>query len=157
MTAWFWVPLPSLTHHKVWTSLAVVVAAGLIGLGWAVASKGAVTDQAPGRSCPQLILYFSRGSGQSLAEDPYGLDSPGKQLYAALRDTYREANVASFVNGYLAVSIKVKVLRFGLPKIPSLGKYLASVANGVQTADRNIVDVAAVCPQSKLVVAGYSQ
>jgi hypothetical protein len=54
-------------------------------------------------------------------------------------------------NGYSAVSVPSAANPFSRPS------YASSVANGVQSADRNIADVLGLCPQSYLILAGYSQ
>jgi hypothetical protein len=127
----------------------------LIALACVTASNGAGLGTVD-RGCSELILYFSRGSGQTLADDPRGLAEPGLQLFEALSEKYGD-NVASFSNGYLAVSVRLQLFAKVLPKLPTVSKYFASVKNGVQTAERNIADLARLCPQSKFVVAGYSQ
>jgi len=112
--------------------------------------------------CPQIILYFSRGSGQDLDtnaqrrhEQLYGgqrlhelgLANPGFQLFEALITKYGERNIGAVANAYPAVSVTP----------PRPRAYLASVDQGVSSADRNITDLVRLCPRSKLVLGGFSQ
>jgi Cutinase len=134
----------------------LIIAAALIGLGWAVISSGAVTPRAASVACPRVIVYYSRGSGQGLGDKPSESTSPRDELHRALDTTYPAAN-SLVANAYPAVSIRIELFGHRPPSIPRRAKYLASVASGVQVARYNLVSLSELCPLSHLVVAGYSQ
>lgn len=147
--------------------LMAAMATALAGAGIAAASSlgisGAVSE-APASNvsgCPQIILYFSRGSGQELDTNAQrrqeqlkggngahelGLANPGFQLLDALIGKYGQHNVGAIANGYVAVRVT-----------PRRGRYLASVDQGVGSAERNMNDLTRLCPHSQLVLGGFSQ
>lgn len=139
--------------------LAVITASCLVGLfsPSSIGAQSAIVGSSPSAACPRIIIYFSRGSGQSIAgvEDPgvsgggRGLDNPGFQLYNAVVAHFGKNAVGSMANGYPAIPV-----RFG-PRFPA--KYFVSVAEGVTSATRNITDLTLLCQKSWLVLAGYSQ
>jgi cutinase len=101
--------------------------------------------------CPKVLLYYSRGSGQKLDVARRGLPGPGLPLYNALAARFGSANIGSMANGYPAVAV------ISL-RPPFVGRgYRPSVDNGVQSAARNIVDLIGLCPQSEVVLGGFSQ
>ena len=127
--------------------LAVVtVVASLSGL-FAADAAAAVPLDADAAGCPQLIFYYSRGSGQTLGPDPAGLGSPGLALYAAVRTRFGALNVASMANTYPAAPVSSYLS----------GRYTRSVAAGVTSELRNIDDLMGICPTSDLLLAGFSQ
>jgi Cutinase len=103
--------------------------------------------------CPRVILYFSRGSGQPLESDERGLSKPGIDFYAALVTTLGPGKVGSMANAYPAVAITLAAI----PKALAGKGYWASVDRGVQSATRNISDLARLCSQSDLILGGFSQ
>jgi hypothetical protein len=150
--------------------LIAAAAAALATAGIAAASSlgiSSTVSEGPASNvggCPEIILYFSRGSGQELDTDAerhheqlyggngaheLGLANPGFQLLDALIDKYGPHNVGAIANGYLAVPVPVNPLR--------RGAYLASVDQGVGSAERNINDLTRLCPHSKLILGGFSQ
>lgn len=119
-----------------------------------VTGEGETASSAAG--CPKLILYFSRGSSQALTGAQLGLATPGIELYEKLRARYGAGNVGEVANPYPAVAISIRPLERGL-RIPSVAFYRYSVHSGVDTAIRNVADLLDLCPQSDLVLGGYSQ
>ena len=102
--------------------------------------------------CPPLILYYSRGSGQALDQterrgDIWGLAEPGRALFKALSEAYGSEAVGTFANAYPAVNVSPRVRRV----------YLPSAELGVRNVQRNVRDLLATCPGSRLVLGGYSQ
>jgi hypothetical protein len=150
--------------------LIAAAAAALVTAGIAVASSLGISSTisvGPASNvggCPEIILYFSRGSGQELDtntqrhhEQLYGgngahergLANPGFQLLDALIGKYGGHNVGVIANGYPAVPVPANPLR--------RGAYLASVDQGVGSAERNINDLTRLCPLSRLILGGFSQ
>ncbi len=121
------------------------------GLSWAIAGTEADPNPAtaPHQNCPKIILYFSRGSGQTVGGSGLGLATPGVDLYLALKEEYGKSGVAAVANGYPAVAIK--------PSPRTVTRYKRSVADGVRSARRNIADLHRLCPRSYFLLSGYSQ
>ena len=121
-----------------------------IGLAWGAIGAGSAPATTGSGGCSPVILYFSRGSGQPPEGDERGLGTVGFALYQALRAKYGQA-VGAVANGYTAISVPAALNPF------SGGSYGSSVANGVQSAERNIADVSELCPRSYLIIGGFSQ
>ena len=139
-------------------ALGILVAAVAgSGLTWATAGTGTDSATTSLSGCPQVILYFSRGSGQEVGGAGVGLASPGIDLYKALKARYGAGNVGAVANGYPAVAIRRRVLGKMLPDPRAIARYGKSVASGVRSARRNILDLLRLCPHSYLLVGGYSQ
>lgn len=102
----------------------------------------------PTGGCPRILLYFTRGSGQKIGQ-VRGLGSPGGELYEILQGRYR-GELGVMANPYRAVNVAAVVNLFGT-------RYGASVANGVQSEVRNIMDLGQICAESYLILGGYSQ
>jgi hypothetical protein len=85
------------------------------------------------------------------------LDSPGIELYQALRERYGTGSVGEVANGYPAVAVRFRALGRKFPDPRAITRYGKSVANGVRSARRNIADVLGLCPQSYVLLGGYSQ
>jgi hypothetical protein len=141
-----------------WATLiagAVTIAAAtilIVALGAPALTTGGSSSP---DGCPEIILYFSRGSGQAIGPtetrgDPLGLANPGLQLYQALAAQYGSANVASIANGYPAVAISWRLVR-------TSRVYGPSVAAGRRSLKRNLADLARLCPRSQLILGGFSQ
>jgi hypothetical protein len=92
-------------------------------------------------------MYFARGSGQKLAEQPTGFSVPGQQVFEAVEKHYRSSAVGSVADAYLALNV---ASFFG-------GLYGPSAANGAETAVQNLTDLTQLCPSSWLVLGGFSQ
>jgi cutinase len=97
--------------------------------------------------CPKVILYFARGSGQSLEEATTGFGRPGQQLFEALKQRYEPGVVGTMADAYPALSV-FSVLS---------AQYFPSAESGAQSAAQNVTDLTALCPSSWLVLGGYSQ
>jgi cutinase len=139
------------------------VRAGRVRKGWAAAAclglvllvvftcsatAGAEDGAVAGAGgCPEVILYFARGSGQKLEEAPTGFSVPGQQVFEAVARRYRPGAVGSMADAYLALSVKSFFE----------GLYGLSAGNGAQTAAQNLTDLQRLCPASWLVLGGYSQ
>jgi hypothetical protein len=140
-------------------AIAAIAAICLVGLSSpsSIGAQSAIGGSSSSAGCPRIIVYFSRGSGQSIAgvKDPgvsgggRGLDNPGFQLYNALVARFGKNAVGSMANGYPAILVRFR------PRFPA--KYFVSVAEGVTSATRNISDLTLLCQKSWLVLAGYSQ
>lgn len=128
-------------------AIAAIVIALLALPGTASAPAAAAAAQAAAGRCPNTILYFSRGSGQPLA-DPTGKPRLlGGELSAQLADRLKPNALGVMANAYTAVSVR--------PPRPRL--YRKSIDNGVQAVLHNVTDLIALCPTSRLVLGGYSQ
>lgn len=93
-------------------------------------------------SCVPVILYFSRGSGESA-----GLGPVGEALRNSLKTATGERS-AAVPNNYPAVSVWDATVH---------NDYTSSVTTGIATAVADIQTIASTCPASKIVVSGYSQ
>lgn len=131
--------------------MVLVVAVLGVGMPWAVASTDGGSTAIASAGCPKVILYFSRGSGQEA-----GSNSPGNELFQALRDRYGAHEVGEMENGYPAVPVTFEVFGRKVPNL-RLKHYLRSVRGGVTSARLNIADLLRLCRQSYLVLGGYSQ
>jgi hypothetical protein len=102
-------------------------------------------------SCPSIILYFSRGSGQKDTNTTAGIGQPGYAVYQALLTAFKGkgVNVGEMANAYPAVSVN-------LLKQLTLS-YRRSVKLGIGSAHRNLADLIALCPRSQIVLGGFSQ
>lgn len=147
----------SLVRRALSAALAVtaMVAALLTSASSAVAFVE-VAGSAP-EGCPRVVLYFARGSGQLLKDAERGLATPGIQLFDDLARRYEPDVVGSMANAYTAAALTFPVGGLNLPNPFVAIPYRQSVANGVQSADQNIADLATLCPRSWLVLGGYSQ
>jgi cutinase-like protein len=138
-----------------WLLLFIVVplAFAILGAGlpWAAGNTGELSTATRSTRCPAVILYFSRGSGQRPA-----LNSPGIELYRALWKRYGRHEVARVENGYPAVPVTSEIRGRKLPDL-RFGRYRKSVAQGVTSARVGIRDLVSLCPQSHLILGGYSQ
>jgi hypothetical protein len=76
------------------TLLLLALAAPMASAWGAVAQVEAETTSAEG--CPKVILYFARGSGQSLQEATTGFGRPGQQLFEALEQRYEPGVVGTW-------------------------------------------------------------
>jgi cutinase len=123
---------------------ALVILGALLCGAPAQAEAGEATNA---RGCPNVILYFARGSGQKLAEAPTGFSVPGQQVFEAVARRYRRGAVGSMADAYLAVSVRSFFE----------GLYGLSARNGAETATQNLTDLHRLCPNSWLVLGGYSQ
>jgi hypothetical protein len=142
-------------------SVPAVIAA-LVAAAVMVMCGSALAAEAPTTGCPEIVLYFARGSGQPLIRSEHGLAAPGEQLRMELAARFGANNVGSVANAYTAVGLTREITsgRFRGTRLPNLGllrEYGPSVANGTQVADQNIADIVGLCPRSLLVLGGYSQ
>jgi hypothetical protein len=131
---------------------ATIVAAAAVGLPAPTSTNGASASPS---GCPEIILYFSRGSGQPIGPtaqrgDARGLANPGLQLYRALTAQYGTAAVGSISNAYPAVKLSWRLIH-------TSRVYGPSVVAGRRSLKRNVADLIALCPQSTLVLGGFSQ
>ncbi|HXD54696.1 MAG TPA: cutinase family protein [Solirubrobacteraceae bacterium] len=94
-----------------------------------------------------MLLYFARGSSQTMAETTSGFGRPGQELLEALEQRYEPGVVGTMADAY--------------PAVPALsvfnGRYFPSAENGAQAAVYNSEDLSLLCPSSWLVLGGYSQ
>jgi hypothetical protein len=132
-------------HLPVAAAVVAIVVAGFAATPSAALAPTSVSSVSSD-GCRKVVLYFSRGSGERI-DTQYGLGKPGLALYYALIKRYERSNVAQIANGYPAVNANPLRRR----------RYLASVANGVQSAKRNIAELVRLCPHAWLVLGGYSQ
>jgi hypothetical protein len=132
-----------------------IVAAAIAGLGvaWAagVTDGGAPTNQAT--KCREIMLYFSRGSGQDGSGPQLGLASPGFDLYQILQQRYGEDNVGEMANSYPAVRVRFSLFERKFLDLLALLRYRGNVANGVESAVRDLADVVDLCPRSAIPAA----
>jgi hypothetical protein len=131
--------------------IVLVVAVLGVAVPWAVVNADVGSAGASHAWCPKVILYNSRGSGQEAVSN-----SPGSELFRALRRRYGTGKVGEMENGYPAVRVTFPVLGRKIPNL-RLKHYLQSVRSGVTSARLNVADLLHLCRQSYLVLAGYSQ
>jgi hypothetical protein len=133
---------------------AIAAAAAAVAVVGAPAAALLGAGAAPNAGCPEIILVYSRGSGQPLGTaehgDPRGLATPGLDLYSALAKRYGAANVGSVANPYAAVPISWRLIH-------TSRIYPPSVAAGKRALKRIVPDLANLCPDSRLILAGFSQ
>ena len=148
-----------LRHRRMPVLSALVVAVAVVTLGLVKVAAGVEASAATRSStgCPKLVLYFSRGSGESAFGPGRGLGAPGFKLFMALATEYGAHNVGEMANGYPAVRVTVRILGVKVIDVISLPRYRSSVTNGVRSATRNIADVTVLCPGSLMILGGYSQ
>lgn len=137
------------------TRVPIGVVLLLLGAGASVASSAQtrVSAAAPERKCADYIVIDSRGSGER-----GGLSSPGAVFYptfrAAVLSHERSAKVAVIPNGYPAWG-SVPTMISALAKLPQ--RYHQSVVEGKKWLSGQIGTLLTNCPDSKLVLTGYSQ
>ncbi len=137
------------------TVVLLVLAAQMASAWSAVARAEAATAGADG--CPKVVLYFARGSGQELTATTRGLASPGIQFFDDFQKLYEPNVVGAVANAYPAVPVTFSFFGLRLLNPFVLGPYGRSAGNGVQSAVQNIADLTMLCPDSLLVLGGYSQ
>lgn len=115
----------------------------------------AATAQAQVQACRPYLAIFARGSGQS-----YGADE-----FAALTTTLQNTNIAIEELNYPAITIAPQDL-FGGGLGNLLGAWVSaglandygrSVSTGKQNLAAKIAETAKTCPNTRFVLAGYSQ
>lgn len=126
------------------------------------------------KPCPDIIVIGARGSGEQSASDPDG--SPylglGREVYSVTSGIVGQLGGSALTVGYVPVNYAsapvstlvpsgilskkfAQALAFWIPD--NLNIYLASITEGITVA-RDILSRDAVrCPNSRFVLAGYSQ
>jgi hypothetical protein len=150
----------------------IVVALLLVGVV-NVLPAGAVgpfPDYTPPRThnltgCPRVAIEGFRGSGEAFDDGTLGLGGAIKPLYDALRNRLGAANVGSSAASYPAVpwAIGLNRLDLWLAAMNNAfrnvvrNEYPDSVATGGNDGASDITHLAVRCPNTKIVVVGYSQ
>ena len=114
-------------------SIRIAIAASVLAALSAVTSLGAPTATAAPK-CNDIEIVFARGT-----DEPAGLGVVGKALVDALRPMVKDQSIGTYAVKY-----------------PASWDFL-QVAAGANDASKRIQSIAATCPDSKIVLGGYSQ
>jgi len=114
-------------------SIRIAIAASVLATLSAVTSLGAPTAIAAPK-CNDIEIVFARGT-----DEPAGLGVVGKALVDALRPMVKDQSIGTYAVKY-----------------PASWDFL-QVAAGANDASKRIQSIAATCPDSKIVLGGYSQ
>lgn len=115
----------------------------LVGVGALVASALA-TDTAPTASavqCPDAEVVFARGSGE-----PPGVGVPGQAFVDSLRAQAPGKSIGVYPVNYPATS-----------DFDNRAVFPTTMFDGVGDASSHLLAVAAACPNTKVILGGYSQ
>ena len=150
--------------------VALLVMGVVVGAAWPAAAVGPFPDFTPPRTdnvagCPRVAVAGFRGSGQAFDDGTLGLGSSVKALYDALKQRLGAANVGSSAASYPAVPWAIGLNRLDLwlafannaYRGVFLNEYPDSVATGLNDGASDITHLAVRCPNTKIVVAGFSQ
>ena len=113
--------------------VAAIAGAGLVSAAAVVSLP--VATQAAAQPCSDVELVFARGTNE-----PPGVGIVGQAFVDALSSQVGGRSVGVYAVNY-----------------PASDNYLSSAANGSDDARAHIQDVAAGCPNTKVVLGGYSQ
>lgn len=149
--------------------LAVALAL-VVGTTQPAAAVGRFPDFTPPRTdnlagCPRVAIEGFRGSGQAFDDGTLGLGSSVKSLYDALKVRLGPASVGSSAASYPAVPWAIGFNRLDLWLAFAnnafrgvfRNDYPDSVATGANDGASDITHLAVRCPNTKIVVAGFSQ
>ncbi|MEZ0051605.1 cutinase [Mycobacterium sp. MAA66] len=116
---------------------------GLVGVGALVASTLATgaTPAASAEPCPDAEVVFARGSGE-----PPGVGVPGQAFIDALRAQSPGKSIGVYPVNYPATS------DFGNRAV-----FPSTMFDGVHDATSRLQATAANCPNTKVILGGYSQ
>ena len=114
-------------------SIRIAIAASVLAALSAVTSLGAPTATAAPK-CNDIEIVFARGT-----DEPAGLGVVGKSLVDTLRPMVKNQSIGTYAVKY-----------------PASWDFL-QVAAGANDASKRIQSIAATCPDSKIVLGGYSQ
>ncbi|WP_343572251.1 cutinase family protein [Mycobacterium sp.] len=110
------------------------VAAATWGLGSSVVSADAIPS-ASARSCPDTEVVFARGTG----EDP-GVGPTGQAFVDTLRSRIGGRSIDVYPVNY-----------------PASDQWSTGGLDGIRDASTHVVNEASACPNTKMVLGGYSQ
>jgi len=113
--------------------VAAIAGAGLVSAATVVSLP--VATQAAAQPCSDVEVVFARGT-----KEPPGIGIVGQAFVDALSSQVGGRSVGVYAVNY-----------------PASDNYLSSAANGSDDARAHIQDVAAGCPNTKVVLGGYSQ
>jgi len=113
--------------------VAAIAGAGLVSAAAVVSLP--VATQAAAQPCSDVEVVFARGTNE-----PPGVGIVGQAFVDALSSQVGGRSVGVYAVNY-----------------PASDNYLSSAANGSDDARAHIQDVAAGCPNTKVVLGGYSQ
>jgi cutinase len=109
---------------------------GVLVTAWSVLlSAPATAAPASAAPCPDIDVTFARGTGE-----PPGVGVVGQQFIDSLRSQVRGRSVGIYAVDY-----------------PASGDFVPSANAGTADANAHVNGVAASCPNTKLVLGGYSQ
>lgn len=114
-------------------SIRIAIAASVLAALSAIPSLGAPTATAAPK-CDDIEIVFARGT-----DEPAGLGVVGKALVDALRPMVKDQSIGTYAVKY-----------------PASWDFL-QVAAGANDASKRVQSIAATCPDSKIVLGGYSQ
>lgn len=120
---------------KVSKSIGIAVATG-----WA-AILGMPVPSASAQPCPDVEVIFARGTGE-----PAGVGGVGQSFVDAVRADAGNKSVGVYPVNYPASS------DFGDPMA-----FAATVVEGINDAGAHVKSMAADCPNTRMVLGGYSQ
>lgn len=120
---------------KVSKSIGIAVATG-----WA-AILGMPVPSASAQPCPDVEVIFARGTGE-----PAGVGGVGQSFVDAVRADAGNKSVGVYPVNYPASS------DFGDPMA-----FAATVVEGITDAGAHVKSMAADCPNTRMVLGGYSQ
>lgn len=121
--------------RRVLMSVAAVVVSGVTLVAPAVVSSGATAvASAEAAACPAVQVVFARGTGE-----PEGIGRVGEAFVDALRPLVKGKSVAVYAVNY-----------------PATRDFLRA-ADGANDASLFVQNIANTCPDTKIVLGGYSQ
>nr|WP_156689432.1 cutinase family protein [Mycobacterium sp. Marseille-P9652] len=111
------------------------VAGAVAATVWAVSAPAIAIPAASADACSDIAVVFARGT-----REPAGLGSVGQAFVDSIGSQAKGRSVTSYAVNY-----------------PASDDYHGSAAAGADDASAHIQDVAASCPNTKMVLGGYSQ
>ncbi len=129
-------PSPAVCKHleMIARSLARIVGVSLVTT-WALLSAPINSPAASADPCSDIAVVFARGTHQAP-----GLGDVGQAFVDSLTSQVGGRSVAVYAVNY-----------------PANDDYHASASNGAEDASAHIQDTVASCPNTKIVLGGYSQ
>jgi hypothetical protein len=142
-----------------WPRFALTMCAALVTLAMA---GGALAEPSAAASCKPYELIGARGSGQNdpkLLKETHEMGPEVYDLFQAIRRSIGNPDeISGYGVQYPAVSVKSLTTGGGaLLHLGFLGRYTDSVREGQRDTEARIMARHAGCPDTRFVLAGYSQ
>jgi hypothetical protein len=121
--------------------MRVSALSGVVGAAVAVSVVGAPVPAASAEPCPDVEVVFARGTGE-----PAGVGGVGQAFVDAVRSQAAGKSVSVYPVNYAASGDFANTTAF-----------VQTVVDGVRDAGSHVEATAANCPDTRIVLGGYSQ